>query len=129
MTLRQYLTWMAIGTAISWGAFWLVLMYLDPNTTGDLGLVFFYLSLFLSVTGTLTIVGFAWRYVRHREEVLFRHVSISFRQGAILGLMVVAALFLETRGLLTWWNMGLLIIGLTLLEYFWLSARRGPRGI
>ncbi len=126
MTLRQYLTWMTIGTIISWGAFWLVINYLHPGIAGTMGFFFFYLSMFLSVTGTLTVLGFAWRYFRYRDDVLFRHVSISFRQGGLLGFMVVAAFFLEAKDLLTWWNLGLLIMGLTLLEFFWLSARRNP---
>lgn len=124
MTLRQYLAWLIAGTCVSWGAFGLVLNYLKPATAGNSGFLFFYLSVFLGLTGTLTLFGFAWRYLRHRDEVLFRHVSISFRQGALLALAAVVALWLEAHDLLTWWNLGLLVIGLTLLEFFWLSVRR-----
>ncbi len=127
MSLKQYLIWMAIGTAVAWGAFFVVLNYLSPDTAGMLGFAFFYLSLFLSITGTLTLFGFAWRHFRHRDEVLFRHVSISFRQGLLLAAMAVGALLLQANKLLTWWNLGLLIVGLTLLEFFLLSARRSPR--
>jgi len=126
MTLRQYLLWMGLGTAIAWGAFALVIKYLSPATAGTAGFLFFYLALFLGVSGALTLLGFAWRYFRHREEVLFRHVSISFRQGVILALMVVGSLFLQANDFLTWWNLGLLIIGFTLVEYFYLTARRRP---
>lgn len=124
MTLRQYLSWLGIGTLVSWGAWGLVLKYLNPMTAGNTGLLFFYLSLFLSLAGTLTLLGFAWRYWRHREEILFRHVSISFRQGLLLSLTVIISLWLKAHSLLTWWNLGLLIVGLTLLEFFWLSVRR-----
>lgn len=126
MTLRQYLIWMLIGTCVAWGACYLVVLYLNPNTAGNIGLLFFYLSLFLSISGTLTLIGFGWRYWRHSDEVLFLQVTISFRQGALLAFMVVGALFLQANSLLTWWNLGLLIIGLTLLEFFWLSGRRVP---
>ncbi len=126
MTLRQYLIWMAVGTLVAWGSFWAVVNYLSPQTTGTLGFVFFYLSVFLSITGTLTLFGFAWRHFRHRDEVLFRHVSISFRQGVLLSAMAVGALFLQANQLLTWWNLGLLIVGLTLLEFSLLSTRRRP---
>lgn len=126
MTLRQYLLWMGLGTAIAWGAFLLVINYLSPSTAGTIGFLFFYLALFLGISGTLTLLGFAWRYFRHREEVLFRHVSISFRQGVILALMVVGSMFLQANKLLTWWNLALLILGFTLVEYFYLTARRRP---
>lgn len=104
----------------------MVVMYLNPNTAGNLGLLFFYLALFLSISGTLTLLGFGWRFWRHRDEVLFRQVTISFRQGALLAFMAVGALFLQANALLTWWNLGLLIVGLTLLEFFLLTGRRAP---
>jgi len=126
MNLKQYLILMTVGTALAWGAFWAVITYLNPQDVGVLGLVFFYLSVFLSVTGTLTLLGFAWRRFRNHNEVLFRHVSMSFRQGALLALMVVGILFLQHNELLTWWNIALLILGLTLLEFFWLSVKRLP---
>lgn len=126
MSLKQYLSLMAVGTVVSWGALGLVLTYLDPKETGALGFLFFYISVFLSATGSLTLLGFAWRYFRHRDEVLFRHVSISFRQGVLLALVAVGTLFLQAQELLTWWNLTLLVVGLTLLEFFLLSARRAP---
>lgn len=124
MTLKQYVMWLVAGTIVSWLAWGMVLIYLNPETAGVTGFIFFYLSLFLGLTGSLTLLGFAWRYWRHRDEVLFRHVSISFRQGVWLSLAVVISLWLKVNDLLTWWNLGLLIVGLTLLEFFWLSVRR-----
>lgn len=126
MTLKLYLIWMSIGTIIAWGAFWLVLTFVNPETAGTLGFALFYLALFLGTTGTLTLFGFAWRYWRHREEPLYRHVSVSFRQGMFLALMVVVALFLQQKRMLTWWNLSLLVVGITLLEVVLLSVRRKP---
>ncbi len=126
MSLKHYLIWMALGTVVAWGAFWGVVNYLDPESAGTFGLLFFYVSIFLSLAGTLTLFGFGWRYWRHPDEVLFRQVSISFRQGSLLGVLVVGVLFLQANQLATWWNLSLLVIFLTLLEFFWLSVRRLP---
>lgn len=126
MTLKQYLIWMSVGTVLSWGAVLGVLTFMNPNEAGTLGLLFFYITVFLAITGTLTLLGFAWHYFRHREQVLFRQVTMSFRQGIILSFMGVSALFLSANNLLTWWNLGLLVVGLTLLEFFWLSVKRIP---
>ncbi len=126
MTLRQYLTWIGFGTLVAWGVFALVVLYLNPDTAGTLGFVFFYLSLFLGLAGTLTLLGFVWRYVKHRDDLLFRHVTISFRQGVLLGVLVTGALFLQSQELLTWWNLVLLVVGITLLELFLLTSRRMP---
>ena len=54
MTLKAYLIWMALGTAVAWGAFFVVVNYLNPATAGTTGFLFFYLSLFLGITGVLT---------------------------------------------------------------------------
>lgn len=129
MTLKHYLIWMAVGTLVAWGAFWLVITYVNPETAGTLGFTLFYVAIFLGVTGTFTLLGFAWRYFRHRDEPLYRHVSISFRQGIFLALMLVIALFLQQQGLLTWWNLILLVLGVSLLEFGLLSVRRLPAAV
>jgi len=126
MTLKQYLLGMIAGTLVSWGALSLVINYLNPELAGNMGLAFLYLSLFLSIAGTVTLIGFTWRFFLHKDEMLYRQVSVSFRQGVMIGLAVVIALFLQANKLLTWWNLLLLIIGLTVLEFLALSARRQP---
>lgn len=126
MTLKQYLLGMILGTLVSWCALGLVVNYLNPELAGNIGLIFLYLSMFLSIAGTVTLIGFTWRFFLHKDEVLYRQVSVSFRQGVMIGLAVVVALFLQANKLLTWWNLLLLIIGLTVLEFLALSTRRQP---
>lgn len=126
MTLKQYLLGMIMGTLVSWGALGLVINYLNPELAGNMGLLFLYLSLFLSIAGTVTLIGFTWRFFLHKDEVLYRQVSVSFRQGVMIGLAVVVALFLQANSLLTWWNLILLVIALTVFEFLALSARRQP---
>ena len=89
-----------------------------------MGLVFFYLALFLSLVGSLTLLGFTWRYFRRQDEVLFRQISVSFRQAVWLSVIVIISLFLQVNGLLTWWNLLLLILTLSLLEFLALTGRR-----
>ncbi|MFZ5391268.1 MAG: hypothetical protein ACOZAJ_03275 [Patescibacteria group bacterium] len=122
MKLKHYLFWMSLGTLVSWGAFLLVINYLNPEVAGSLGLAFFYLALFLSLAGSLTLLGFTWRYFRRRDEALFRHISVSFRQAVWLSLIVIVSLFLQVNGLLTWWNLLLLIATLSLLEFLALTG-------
>ncbi|MBU1039400.1 hypothetical protein KKC17_04235 [Patescibacteria group bacterium] len=124
MKLKYYLIWMSLGTLVSWGAFLLVINYLNPEVAGTMGLVFFYLALFLSLVGSLTLLGFTWRYFRRQDEVLFRQISVSFRQAVWLSVIVIISLFLQVNGLLTWWNLLLLILTLSLLEFLALTGRR-----
>lgn len=124
MTLRRYLLVMLIGTLGAWGAWLMVVFYLAPSSAGVMGFVFFYMSLGVAVVGTTTLVGFALRHLLHRDEVVFRQVSISFRQGVLLGIVVLLALMLQAERLLTWWNLGILLLALTIVEFFFLSMRR-----
>lgn len=126
MLLKHYLIWMLIGTLISWVALGLVLTYINPEIASQTGLVLFYGSVFLSLSGTITLLGFLWRRLRYRDEVLFRQVSTSFRQGILLSVVVVATLFLQANRLLSWWNLLLLVGGLSLLEYFMLTIKQSP---
>ncbi len=126
MLLKHYLIWMLVGTLISWVALGLVLTYINPEIASQTGLVLFYGSVFLSLSGTITLLGFLWRRLRYRDEVLFRQVSTSFRQGILLSLVVIATLFLQANRLLSWWNLLLLVGGLSLLEYFMLTIKQSP---
>lgn len=124
MTLGRYLLVMLIGTLGAWGAWLMVVFYLAPSSAGVMGFVFFYMSLGVAVVGTTTLVGFGLRHLLHRDEVVFRQVAISFRQGVLLGIVVLLALMLQAERLLTWWNLGILLLALTIVEFFFLSMRR-----
>ncbi len=124
MTLRQYLILMTVGTIFCWVIWFFVLYLIDPTESGILGFAFFYLSLFLSLAGTLSILGLLFRMRFGKEEMVFKTVMISFRQATLLGLLVIAALFLKSHDILAWWNIFLLIVALTILEFFFISYNK-----
>lgn len=121
MSLRKYLIIMVIGSLICWGACFLVIWKIDPYSSGFLGLTFFYLILFLTLLGTLSLIGFLGRYIFLRKSVLFHHVGVSLRQAILFSLLITFSLLLQSHRLFTWWNGILLILSLTLLEFFFLS--------
>ena len=117
MSLKQYIFLMLLGTVLCWGAWLLVIFYLDPDSAGWLGFAFFYSSLFLALVGSFALLGLGFRLFILRHEVVFRQVTIAFRQALSFAFVVVAALFLQSREVLTWWNMLFLIAMLTILEF------------
>ncbi len=124
MTLRQYLVLMGMGTALSWAAVALIVTSVDPFATQAVVLGAFYASLFLALTGTISLLGFTLRVVLLRGQlVVSRQVAVSFRQAVLLGLLVIIALVLKSWALLTWWNALLVVAALTLLEFFFISAK------
>jgi hypothetical protein len=127
MTLRQYVVAMLLATFGSWGGWLLVVTSLDPVTAGWLGFGLFYVTLFVACLGTFALVGVGVRLRLVRQEPALGQVTIAFRQAVSFSALVLAALFLQSKGLLTWWNMLLLVAALTLVEFAVLAlSRREP---
>lgn len=111
MSLRQYLMTMAAATILSWCVWILIIFSFDPETTDIIGFIFFYTSLFLSIVGTVSVIGFIVRMKLVRnDELIFRHIKRTFKQGFVLSTFIIAALILLQKNLLTWWNFILLAL-------------------
>ncbi len=121
MTVRSYLWGMRLSTLAALAALGAVIFYVDPVRDGFLGQALFYVSLFFSVTGLTTLFLFWLR--RHWEinEVVYQNVGISFREGVLLALAVCGMLFLQSFRLLVWWDAGMIIAGVLLIELWFLS--------
>ncbi len=124
MTLTKYLIFMGSSTLLCWGAWFLVVFFLDPENAGVIGLLAFYISLLLALTGTFFFFNFLFRHLFNKEAIVARQVGLSFRQAISFAIIVIGALFLQSRGLLNWGNILLLILALTLLEIFFVSKRQ-----
>ncbi|NQV13009.1 MAG: hypothetical protein HQ530_01765 [Parcubacteria group bacterium] len=123
MTLRNYLIGMMISTIFCWASWIMILIYVDPESTGVVGLSAFYVSLFFAMIGTLTLLGFYLRVWFSHNEILFAHVGPSFRQAIFLSLVLVGSLTLQSFRLLTWWDGALFIAAVALLEFYFISRQ------
>ncbi|MFH0856538.1 MAG: hypothetical protein V1860_01415 [bacterium] len=121
MNLKQFLTLMAIGTVLCWAMFFLVIFNMEPSSS--LALIFFYASLFLSLFGTLSMAELSARVMAFKKDVIFREVRNSFRQAILLSFLFITILFLQSKRLLAWWNIILLIMALTAIECLIVSLR------
>lgn len=121
MTLKKYLLGMMVSTIFCWISWGMILYYVDPQTTGFVGLAAFYVSLFFALIGLLTLVGFYMRVWFSKNEIIFAHVGPAFRQGILLSLILTGSLFLQSFRLLTWWDGALFIASVALLEFYFLS--------
>lgn len=127
MTLRQYLLWMLLSTGLCWAGWAAVVVTVDPSETGRFGFALFYATLALSLLGTFAMAGLLGRALFRRREAAVRHVVSSFRQGLLLSGFVTGSLALQSRGLLSWWNLLLFVATLTVLEFFLISTKKaGP---
>ena len=125
MTLKQYLVFMSLATIVAWLVFGLVLFFIDPDSAALPVYAIFYISLFVALLGSMTLGGF---FVRNKflrqDEVVARQVGASLRQGFFFSFLITGSIYLQSKNLLVWWNVLLLILALTILEFFFISYRR-----
>ncbi len=124
MSLNQLLLSVLTAGFACWVAWFFILFNVDPESSGFWGFFLFYLSLFLSLTGTIFAFSAWLRRKRNLQESEYQSVSISFRQSIFFSLAIVGVLFLQSKQFLTWWNLIILICGITLLEYLFLSLKK-----
>lgn len=121
MSLKSYLIIIAFTSLLCWLAFMTVIYIINPDTTNWLGFSLFYISLFLAISSTTTIVGFLVRFIGLKRDFIDHSVKAAFRQSFLFALLVIISGILLAHDLFTWLNVLLLIIGLSVLEYFLLS--------
>jgi len=113
---------MLVGTLLSWIAVALIVTMIDPTSSRSVVFVVFYVSLFLAIAGTISVAGFLSRVMILGKRLrLSRQVAVSFRQAIIVSIMAIAALLLQSKSMLTWWNASLIVAAMTLLESFFIS--------
>ncbi len=118
---------MSLVSLVCWAGFVSVVNFINPLDAGLFGFVMFYGILFFATVATLSVFGFMLRARILRGELVFRQVAITFRQAFWFGVLVTIALWMQGRSLLTWWNLLLLILALSILEFFFLSLKRTRR--
>ena len=125
MTLRQYLTVMTLATLMCWTALVLVILNVDPFQANWLSLIFFYLSLFSSLLGTLALLFFLlFQFFRQSPTAMFRQVTKSFRFGCFASAALTALAYLLGRGWLQWWNAVVFLAALLSFVIFMFFHRR-----
>ncbi len=123
MSHHKYLSIIGIAGIISWIAFYLVLVKMDPFESMGLALVMFFISLAFALFCTFTVAGFYLRVWLNRNEIYYDHINVSLRQGLLLTLIAVGSLVFQLIGVLTWWS-GLMLIGTVTLIEFYLVAKQ-----
>jgi len=125
MTLKQYIFTMLFGTILCWVAWFFVLTNVDPFQSLAAGFIFFYLSLFLALVGTISIIAFlVYRFVGTKEVPMFKHVQISFRHAVLFSVFISLFLFLQGKQFLNFWNTLVLLTLFGLVFSFSLSVKK-----
>ncbi|MBI5037881.1 MAG: hypothetical protein HZC01_04230 [Candidatus Kerfeldbacteria bacterium] len=126
MSLKKYLIIMTTATLVSWIAWLFVFFFINPNEAGFVGFGLFYLSMLCALVGTFSLFGFFVRVWFTKEQVIFRHLGVATRQSFFFSILIIGTLMLQGARMLQWWTVLLLILFLTIMEFFFIS-RAAPR--
>lgn len=124
MNFRLFLILIILGTFCSWGAWGLVVYNLDPTQIGPLGFSMFYLSLFLGLAGIIFLVMDYLKAKMMSRQLIFFRLRTSVRHSIFFSALTISWLFLKSVGVLRIWSLLLLIIILTVLEFFFISIQK-----
>lgn len=112
---------MRLSTLVALAALALVIRLVDPARDGVLGQALFHVSLFFSITGLATLFLFWLRRKFSGNEAVYENVGVSFRQGMLVALAVSGMLLLQSFRILLWWDAGLVLAAVLLIELWFLS--------
>lgn len=118
----RILAWILAGTTLAWASWAVVLFKLDPYTNPSLALPLFFLSFFVALSGTFTLLLSFLKKWRSHDQIYVKHIMISLRQGILLSLCTTLCSGLLVLGFLRVWN-GLLLVILMMLIEFYLSGK------
>lgn len=118
MSLIRFMVLLALGTALAWAAWVLVIIRLNPYSDGIPALILFFGSAAIAIAGTLTIAGFFIRYWLEREQVIFRQFAVASRQAMLVTGGAVIIGILQVQGMLRFWSAGLVALFVIILELF-----------
>ena len=125
MKMSVFLIGIALTTLMALACLVAILVYLEPSSSDFLIMSLFYLSLFISVSGFLSFVGLLVRRLSRKSRTALSvscQLWDSFRQSVLLAIILVGALLLQSKSLVYWWSLLILVGSIGLIEF--LSLRR-----
>lgn len=121
MSLKAYIWGIRILTLLSLGAFIVVVKFVDPDNSGLVGKIFFYLSVFFFLSGFFNLLLLRLRKRNLDAEKNFSTIGLSFRQGILLSIFSIGILILQSFRMLIWWDGLLLMFGVFIVELYFVS--------
>jgi len=122
MSVRQYILFLASGTAIAVCAWFIVLISINPVTAGAFGFLSFHITLFVALIGVFATLATLIRVRRKKHPSVESMIKVSLRQGLFLSILVEGALILLSKGYLTTISLLIFILVISILEFLFLSV-------
>lgn len=123
MELRAYLYLISFLTSLFW-VLWLLVVFLKNPLTGDFWVFSaFFLSLFLAITGSLTLFLFYLRRRFFKVSAVFKMLKTSVRQASLISLFIIGLLVFLSLSILNLWTISLIFVFIILLDLLLKGAK------
>lgn len=122
MTHNRYISIIGLAGLFAWFGWILVITKLSPIESMGLSLTFFFITFFIALTATFTVIGFYFRVWLLKNEIFYKHINVALRQGVFLSLIAILCLVFQMIRVLNWWS-GLLLIAIVVMLEFYFSAK------
>ena len=123
MIQRTYSTLLYICAFVNAVLFFFIIFNVDPNNAGFVGFFLLYSTLYLWLFGFvygISIMIYKRFFGVHRA---FTSVQMVTRQSMLVGALFVGLLILQSFSLLTWYNVILFVVVISLVEYLFVSKK------
>ncbi|NTU67074.1 MAG: hypothetical protein HGB08_04100 [Candidatus Moranbacteria bacterium] len=120
MIPRGYLWTLRILNLLSIAALGYVIVYVDPGD-GTWTKAVFYSALFVCLALFFNLVLLRLRSRKMEGSLVAGNMALSFRQGILLSVLVIALLVLQSFRMLVWWDGLLAAGGIFIVEFYFLS--------
>lgn len=122
MISNPYIISIVIATVLGWSSWLVVVNKLSPFSTPELSLSLFYASLFIALSGTITLLIYYFKAWMSKSKNYGVYFNMSLRQGVLLSGMICTGIVFQRLKVLTWWD-SLLLLAIVLLIEFYFMAR------
>jgi hypothetical protein len=116
LLLRFYLSSLFFLSLVFWSIFFIFIFYINPFKADNLTFSLFFISLFVALCSTFTLLGFYIRLRFSKKEAVLNYFLSALRQGALIAIFILAILGFSALSILTWWSASLLLSVIILLE-------------
>jgi hypothetical protein len=124
MSLRGFVLTMLFGSLVSWAAWLVVLLGVNPQEAGVVAIAIFYMTLAVALTGTAALLlSFIRLRLLGHHHVPSRAVKIAFRHAVFFSAIAVVSLVLSQNGLFHPWHVVALVAAASIAEFLFTQAQ------
>ncbi|MDD2753081.1 MAG: hypothetical protein PHT44_00470 [Candidatus Portnoybacteria bacterium] len=123
MTLKSYLWGIGLASFLALISFTAILWFVSPDGGGAGILILLFSSLFLALCGGFGLAGFYWRG-RRAGRLSDSLLTVSFREGTLLALLLVGFLIMNVYRVFYWWTALIFLILTAAIEMAFLYQEK-----